>query len=149
MKVYALPEERQLIAQRAAMTGLSVSAYLLALGCGHQPKSPVGQEQIQAVIRLHAALVKANELLEAYVRDEKRVVSAEPIDVHSVLAQVRETQAIVQRLARQAIGPAGPKAATRKTRSAPAHDRQEGLDASREEVQLRGPRGLFGQRSGQ
>nr|AFY24257.1 conjugal transfer relaxosome component [Shuttle vector pKV12]AWI97856.1 TraJ [Shuttle vector pBACOV]AWI97859.1 TraJ [Shuttle vector pBACOV-sfGFP]AXF54472.1 TraJ [Shuttle vector pBACOV-SPLipB-cel8A]AXF54477.1 TraJ [Shuttle vector pPgrac-cel8A]AXF54483.1 TraJ [Shuttle vector pPxylA-cel8A]AXF54489.1 TraJ [Shuttle vector pPxylA+-cel8A]AXF54495.1 TraJ [Shuttle vector pP43-cel8A]AXF54500.1 TraJ [Shuttle vector pPtrnQ-cel8A]AXF54505.1 TraJ [Shuttle vector pPylb-cel8A]AXF54510.1 TraJ [Shuttle len=56
IKVYCLPDERRAIEEKAAAAGMSLSAYLLAVGQGYKITGVVDYEHVRELARINGDL---------------------------------------------------------------------------------------------
>ena len=70
LKVVVNEDERLAIADKAASTGLSVSAYLREVGMGYQPKSNFDQEAIMTLMSLNADQGRLVGLLKLWLSEK-------------------------------------------------------------------------------
>lgn len=73
IKVLCLPDEHQLIAANAAAVGLSKSAYLRAVGLGHEIKSILDHERITDLLRINGDLGRLGGLLKLWLTRPERL----------------------------------------------------------------------------
>ena len=92
IKVYCLPEERQMIASLAAATGLSLSAYLLAVGQGYLVSSRVDREQVRELALINGDLGRLGGLLKLWLTDEVRAMRHGVNDIRGLLHKIEERQ---------------------------------------------------------
>lgn len=72
IKVYCLPEERALIEKNAAAAGLSLSAFLLAVGQGYEVKGITDYERVRELARINGDLGRLGGLLKLWLSDDVR-----------------------------------------------------------------------------
>ena len=92
IKVYCLPEERQEIAARAKEAGLSLSAFLLASGQGHQIKSVVDYKQVTELAKINGDLGRLGGLLKFWLTGDPRVAHFNQSTVRQLLKRIEATQ---------------------------------------------------------
>lgn len=95
LKVSVSEEERARIEAAAAAARMSVSAYLRALGLGHQPKSLFDQEAVLNLLRVSGDLGRLGGLLKWWLT-ERAGEGAQVQDVRAVLEEIEATQAAVR-----------------------------------------------------
>ncbi|WP_338578676.1 conjugal transfer protein TraJ (plasmid) [Brevundimonas olei] len=88
-------EERAAIKAAAADARLSVSAYLRALGLGHQPKSVLDLEAVRSLLLVAGDLGRMGGLLKWWLT-ERPGEGARVEDVRAVLDEIEATQAAVR-----------------------------------------------------
>ena len=97
LKVSGPPDKLDLVRARARQTGLSVSAYLLALGVGHRPRPVVDVDHVRALAKINADQGRLGGLLKAWLVGHPDVVQRHPDAqtrpaVRSTLRSIEETQ---------------------------------------------------------
>jgi hypothetical protein len=94
IKVWLLPEERELIDRNAREAGLSLSSYLRALGMGERPANVVDLDQVQVLAKVNADLGRLGGLLKLWLSKDARFIAGAPGrgDVQSLLDALRVTQ---------------------------------------------------------
>ena len=84
-------EEREEIQARARGCGLSVSAYLRALGLGHEPRSVYDLTTVDTLAQVNGDLGRFGGLLKLWL-GERPGQGARVADVESLLRHTRELQ---------------------------------------------------------
>lgn len=97
IKVWVSAEERASIQQRADQTGLSLSAYLLAVGMNTPIRSVVDLAAVGDLAKVNGDLGRVAGLLK-YWLVEKRGQGAKPMDVEAMMSSFRVLQAQVLEL---------------------------------------------------
>jgi hypothetical protein len=92
IKVYCLPEERQLIQSNAKSAGMSLSAFLLALGQGYQVKGVVDYQQVRELARINGDLGRLEGLLQSWLTNEQCSAEVDEATLRAVLAKIEATQ---------------------------------------------------------
>jgi hypothetical protein len=96
IKVWVLPEEKNLIEENARATGRSVSSYLRAVGIGYQPKSVLDHKSIADLVKVNADLGRLGGLLKMWLANDEKLEMYEPVQIqqtiHGVLAKIGEVQ---------------------------------------------------------
>lgn len=95
IKVWVSDTEKAFIAERAAQTGLSMSAYLLATGLNTPIKSQVDLLAIADLAKVNGDLGRVAGLLKFWLT-EKRGQGASPINVERMMVEFRELQAVIR-----------------------------------------------------
>lgn len=72
IKVYCLPDERRAIEEKAAAAGMSLSAYLLAVGQGYKITGVVDYEHVRELARINGDLGRLGGLLKLWLTDDPR-----------------------------------------------------------------------------
>lgn len=103
IEVWVTPDEKAELADRAALGGLSLSAYLRAAGLNHPIRSVADLEAVADLVRVNGDLGRVAGLLKLWLA-EKRGQGARPVDVEAMMkdfrilqGQVREVMARVAR----------------------------------------------------
>ena len=103
IKVWVSAEERAAIQERANQTGLSLSAYLLAVGMNTPIRSVVDLAAVADLAKVNGDLGRVAGLLKFWLA-EKRGQGARPIDVETMMNDFRKLQgevlAIMSRVVR-------------------------------------------------
>ena len=97
IKVWVSVEERAAIQERADQTGLSLSAYLLAVGMNTPIRSVVDLTAVGDLAKVNGDLGRVAGLLKLWLA-EKRGQGARPIDVDAMMVEFRELQGKVRLL---------------------------------------------------
>jgi hypothetical protein len=101
LKVVVSHAERAAIEERAARSGLSVSAYLRSLGIGHIPKALLDLKAVATLVGVSADQGRLGGLLKLWL-SQRPGEGAPTADVRRLLQQIEDTQAqlrsLVQRL---------------------------------------------------
>lgn len=91
IKVWVSDAEKAIIAERAAQTGLSLSAFLLATGLNTPLKSRVDLLAVADLAKVNGDLGRVAGLLKLWLA-EKRGQGASPKDVENMMISFRELQ---------------------------------------------------------
>jgi len=91
IEVWLTPEELAEIADRAAQSGLSRSAYLRAAGLNHPIRSVYDLKAVAELGKVNGDLGRVAGLLKLWLA-EKRGQGAHPIDVEMMMAEFRALQ---------------------------------------------------------
>jgi hypothetical protein len=91
IKVWVSAEERAAIQERADQTGLSLSAYLLAVGMNTPIRSVVDLAAVADLAKVNGDLGRVAGLLKFWLA-EKRGQGARPIDVETMMNDFRKLQ---------------------------------------------------------
>lgn len=105
LRVWVLPEEKQIIAANAQAAGMPVSAFLRAAGMGAELKSVVDLEQVAELAKINADLGRLGGLLKLWLSKDSRFVAGAPTrgDVTDLLEQIRLTQDELRQAARRVV----------------------------------------------
>lgn len=88
IKVYCLPEERQLIEENAKTAGLSVARFLREVGQGYQIKSVVDYAQVREMARINGDMGRLGGLLKLWLSDDKKMQLYSEKDILKVLENI-------------------------------------------------------------
>ena len=103
----ATAEEVEAITAQARMVGLSVGAYLRAVGAGYQPRSVVDRDQVDAMLRVNGDLGRLGGLLKLWLRDDAKLSQFDRGQVRqAILAALRridENQGSLRGVIRRAL----------------------------------------------
>lgn len=94
-------DERAAIKAHAKASNLSVSAYLRALGLGHEPRSTIDHEAVSEVVKAHGGLAKIGGLLKLWLSErsgEGAAVAEVRAVLHGVEAAVEDVRQKVREL---------------------------------------------------
>ena len=81
-----------MIASLAAATGLSLSAYLLAVGQGYLVSSRVDREQVRELALINGDLGRLGGLLKLWLTDEVRAMRHGVNDIRGLLHKIEARQ---------------------------------------------------------
>jgi hypothetical protein len=73
VKFRTTAEEADAIAAQARTVGLTVGAYLRAVGAGYQPRAVVDQDRIDAMLRVNGDLGRLGGLLKLWLSDDTKL----------------------------------------------------------------------------
>lgn len=102
IEVWLTPEERTAIADRAAQSGLSHSAYLRTAGLNHPIRSVYDLTAVADLGRVNGDLGRVAGLLKLWLA-EKRGQGALPIDVEKMMDDFRALQTELSATMRRAL----------------------------------------------
>ncbi|ABX51827.1 MULTISPECIES: conjugal transfer transcriptional regulator TraJ [Shewanella] len=105
IKVYCLPEERDLIAANAKAAGKSVSSFLLAVGQGYQITGVVDAERVREMARISGDLGRLGGLLKWWLTDDARTAKFTPETIRVVLSKIDESQVELGNIMAKVIRP--------------------------------------------
>lgn len=104
IKVPVLPEEAALIKEQAGRVGMTVAAYLRAVGQGYEPRAVVDRDQVDAMLRVNGDLGRLGGLLKLWLTDDAKLAAFDSGQVRqavmAALRRIDETQGDL----RQVIG---------------------------------------------
>lgn len=104
-KVYCLPEEREIIEERAKQAGLSVSAYMLNTALGSPIKSMVDLQKVDDLLRINGDLGRLGGLLKLWLTNDERAAKFGEATILAVLAKISDSQLQLLRVAGTVIQP--------------------------------------------
>ena len=105
IKVYCLPEERALIEQNAAAAGLSLSAFLLAVGQGYEVKGITDYERVRELARINGDLGRLGGLLKLWLTDDVRTARFGEATILALLGRIEATQDEMARVMKAVVRP--------------------------------------------
>lgn len=105
IKVYCLPEERELIEQNAAAAGLSLSAFLLAVGQGYEVKGITDYERVRELARINGDLGRLGGLLKLWLTDDERTARFGHATILALLGRIEATQDEMGRVMKAVVRP--------------------------------------------
>jgi hypothetical protein len=73
VKFRATTEEVEAIAAQARTVGMTVGAYLRAVGAGYQPRAVVDQDRIDAMLKVNGDLGRLGGLLKLWLSDDAKL----------------------------------------------------------------------------
>lgn len=100
INVWCLPAERAEIEANAKAAGLSLSAYLRAVGAGYQPRSVVDYDQVALLVQSHGDLNRLGGLLKMWLTNEERLSAH---DVSKLLKQIEDSNRQLSEAARKIV----------------------------------------------
>lgn len=98
VKVWLDPDERATIEQRAAMTGMSLSAYLRAAGLSAEIRAITDADAVTDMLKVSADLGRVAGLLKLWLAT-KRGEGAPPVNVELMMDDFRALQSEIRNLA--------------------------------------------------
>ncbi|HFO0561827.1 TPA: conjugal transfer transcriptional regulator TraJ [Proteus mirabilis] len=105
IKVYCLPEERALIEKNAAAAGLSLSAFLLAVGQGYEVKGITDYERVRELARINGDLGRLGGLLKLWLTDDVRTAKFGEATILALLGRIEATQNEMGRVMKAVVRP--------------------------------------------
>lgn len=102
IEVWVTPDERADIADRAAQSGMSLSAYMRAAGLNHPVRSVYDLKAVADLGRVNGDLGRVAGLLKLWLA-EKRGQGARPIDVEKMMDDFRALQTELSAIMRRAL----------------------------------------------
>ncbi len=105
IKVYCLPEERELIEANAKMAGISVARYLRDVGQGYQVKGVMDYHYVRELVRVNGDLGRLGGLLKLWLTDDPRTAHFGDATILALLARIEATQDEMSRLMKSVVQP--------------------------------------------
>lgn len=105
IKVYCLPEERELIEANAKMAGISVARYLRDVGQGYQVKGVMDYHYVRELVRVNGDLGRLGGLLKLWLTDDPRTARFGDAMILALLARIEATQDEMSRLMKSVVQP--------------------------------------------
>ena len=105
IKVYCLPEERELIEENAKRAGISVARYLRDVGQGYQVKGVMDYHYVRELVRVNGDLGRLGGLLKLWLTDDPRTARFGDATILALLARIEATQDEMSRLMRSVLQP--------------------------------------------
>lgn len=105
IKVYCLPEERELIEANAKRAGLSVARYLREVGMGYQIKGVMDYHHVRELVRVNGDLGRLGGLLKLWLTDDVRVARVGTATILALLARIEATQDEMSRIMKGVVRP--------------------------------------------
>jgi hypothetical protein len=107
----ATANEAEAIAAQARGVGMSVGAYLRAVGAGYQPRAVVDRDRVDAMLKVNGDLGRLGGLLKLWLSDDAKLNQFDRGQVrHAILTALRridENQAALRDVIRRALRDAG------------------------------------------
>lgn len=92
IKVYCLPEEREIIEENAKRAGISVARYLRDVGQGYQVKGVMDYHYVRELIRINGDLGRLGGLLKLWLTDDVRTFHFGNDTILALLDRIKKTQ---------------------------------------------------------
>jgi hypothetical protein len=92
IKVYCLPDERERIDSNAKAAGMSLSAFLLAVGQGYQVQGITDYERVRELARINGDLGRLGGLLKLWLTYDVRTAAFGADTILRLLARIEATQ---------------------------------------------------------
>jgi len=111
VKFRAAAEEADAISAQASGVGMTVGAYLRAVGAGYQPRAVVDQDRVDAMLKVNGDLGRLGGLLKLWLSDDAKLNQFDRGQVRqAILAALRridENQKSLQNVIRRAMRDGG------------------------------------------
>lgn len=88
IKVYCLPDEKELIERKAKSAGLSASSYLLNVGVGYEVQSTIDSRLILDLAKINADQGRLGGLLKLWLTNDDRFVAFDENKVRATILAV-------------------------------------------------------------
>ncbi|BCB08881.1 OriT-binding protein, TraJ [Vreelandella venusta] len=105
LKVYCLPEERELIESNARQAGLSVACYLREVGQGYQVNGVMDYEYVRELVRVNGDLGRLGGLLKLWLTDDVRTAHFGAATILSLLGRIEATQEEMSQVLKSVVQP--------------------------------------------
>lgn len=105
IKVYCLPEERELIEENAKRAGISVARYLRDVGQGYQVKGVMDYHYVRELVRVNGDLGRLGGLLKLWLTDDPRTARFGDATILALLGRIEATQDEMSQLMRSVVQP--------------------------------------------
>ncbi|PPT98449.1 conjugal transfer transcriptional regulator TraJ [Xanthomonas arboricola] len=105
IKVYCLPEERELIEENAKRAGISVARYLRDVGQGYQVKGVMDYHYVRELVRVNGDLGRLGGLLKLWLTDDPRTARFGDATILALLGRIEATQDDMSQLMRSVVQP--------------------------------------------
>lgn len=92
IKVYCLPEEKDLIKINAENAGMTMSTFLLTIGQGYEAKSIVDYERVRELAKISGDLGRLGGLLKWWLTDDERTANFSRDTILRLLERIDSTQ---------------------------------------------------------
>lgn len=107
LRVPVHPDEAAAIEALAKASGMSIAAYLRAVGMGYQPRSIAEHDQVQDMLRINGDLGRLGGLLKLWLTDDRKL-EVFPVGqivraIRSALREIESTQDEMRGAIRQAL----------------------------------------------
>lgn len=105
LKVYCLPEERELIEANASRAGLSVACYLREVGQGYQVNGVLDYQCVRDLVRINGDLGRLGGLLKLWLTDDLRTAQFGINTILALLGRIEATQEEMSRIMKAVVQP--------------------------------------------
>lgn len=85
IKVYCLPEERDIIQAQASASGLSLSTYLLKVGQGYKIKGILDHKRVDDMAKINADLGRLGGLLKLWLTNDEKLIVFDALQMHKTI----------------------------------------------------------------
>ncbi len=105
IKVYCLPDERARIEANAEAAGLSLSAFLLAVGQGYAVQGVMDYEKVRELAAINGDLGRLGGLLKLWLTDDIRTAHFGESTIRALLGRIERTQDQMTEVMRAVVQP--------------------------------------------
>jgi hypothetical protein len=107
LRVPVHPEEAATIEAQASAVGMSIAAYLRAVGTGYQPRAVVDRDQVTELLRVNGDLGRLGGLLKLFLTDDAKLNEFDRGQVRAAilaaLRRIEDNQGELRSVVRQAL----------------------------------------------
>ena len=103
LRVPVFPDEEQAIKEQAAAGGLSIAAYLRAVGMGYEIKGIVDHQQVEELARINGDLGRLGGLLKLWLTKDERLAQFDVDQMRQTIRLVLERIGASQDAMQQAM----------------------------------------------
>ena len=103
LRVPVFPTEEQAIKDQAATAGLSIAAYLRAVGMGYEIKGIVDHQQVEKLARINGDLGRLGGLLKLWLTKDERLAQFDANQMRQTIRLVLDRIATSQTALQEAM----------------------------------------------
>lgn len=92
LRVPVLPEEEAAIKENAARAGLTIAAYLRAVGIGYEIRGIVDSNEVERLAKINGDLGRLGGLLKLWLTNDARTAQFGETTIRAALARIEDTQ---------------------------------------------------------
>ncbi len=92
LRVPVLPEEEEIIKINAERAGLSIAAYLRAVGIGYEIRGIVDNNEVDRLAKISGDLGRLGGLLKLWLTNDVRTAHFGEATIRALLARINDTQ---------------------------------------------------------
>ena len=100
VKIYCLPEEKEIIQAKAEAAGLSASSYLLKLGMDYEVSGILDYERVEDLARVNGDLGRLGGLLKMWLSNDERIAQFQRPQIQktilAVLSRIDKNQELIR-----------------------------------------------------
>jgi hypothetical protein len=105
IKVYCMPDDREMIAQLAKNSGNTMSTYLLRVGLGYPVESKLDNCRVEELCRINGDLGRLGGLLKLWLTNDPRTDQFGPSTIRALLSKIEDTQDTMHEVIRKVVIP--------------------------------------------